>query len=173
MSAHFSPKWRASRKALVGLSLAAGVALTLVTQSLAPLSGAASAADQGAVAPTKSFNIAELTTMKLDALPDIDWITVESGSLHNAETVFYEGENTVLVWEAGPAKLVFEEPSTYDEFVLVLKGTLILTDTAGNASTYGVGDTFTLPKGFVGTWDMTELFRELVIINTEAYNAGS
>lgn len=158
--------------AVAGVCLLSGVALALVGQSRMTLSEPAAAADQVAVTPSASFNIAKLTTMKLDALPDIDWITVASGSLHNSETVFYEGENTVLVWEAGPAKLVFEEPSTYDEFVLVLKGTLVLTDTAGNASTYGVGDTFTLPKGFVGTWDMTEEFRELVVINTEAYNAS-
>lgn len=155
-----------SKSALVGASLLAGAALTLGTQSIF-------ASEAAIIAPPKALNLTELTTMKLGALPDIDWMPVESGTLHNSETVFFEGQTTTLVWEAGPAKLVFDSPSTYDEFVLVLKGELILTDTAGNSSTYMPGDTFTLPKGFVGTWNMTEEFRELVVVETAAYNEGS
>ncbi len=45
--------------------------------------------------------------MKLDALGEIDWITVESGSLRNSETALFDGDNIVSVWEGGPARLVF------------------------------------------------------------------
>ncbi|MBO6504353.1 MAG: DUF861 domain-containing protein [Kordiimonadaceae bacterium] len=124
----------------------------------------------GGVKPPAPWTAAMLNKMVLDKLPDIDWSPVESGTRRNAETVLFEGENTVSVWDAGPAKLILDEPLPYDEFVFVLKGTLVLTDNEGNSQTYKVGDFFMLPKGFMGTWDMTEEYRELIIIDTTAYN---
>ena len=72
--------------------------------------------------------------------------------------------------DSSPARLVFDAPTTYDEFVIVLKGELILTDNAGNAVTYKAGEMFMLKKGFLGTWEMTEDYRELIVVDTEAYN---
>ena len=60
----------------------------------------------------------------------------------------------------------------FDEFVVVLKGELVLTDQDGNSVTYKPGDMFMLPKGFVGTWDMTEEYRELIVVDTTAYYGG-
>lgn len=158
-----------SNLGLAGISLVVGVALTLVVQSLLPLGETAVAAEAVDLSPPKSWNIADLNAMELGALPDIDWIPVESGTLRNSETVLFEGENIVSVWDAGPAKLIFETPNTYDEFVVVLKGELILSDNDGNTATYNQGDMFMLPKGFVGTWEMTEEYRELIVIDTVAY----
>ena len=150
---------------LVGISLVAGVALTLAVQTILPLGETAFAADEVDLSPPKSWNVADLNAMELGTLPDIDWMPVESGTLRNSETVLFEGENVVSVWDAGPAKLTFATPSTYDEFVLVLKGELALSDNDGNAATYKKGDMFVVPKGFVGAWDMTEEYREFIIIN--------
>ena len=155
---------------LVGISTIAGVALTLAVQTILMLGKTAFAADEVDLSPPKSWNVAELNTMTLGALPDIDWIPVESGTLRNSETVLFEGENVVSVWDAGPAKLVLDTPLPYDEFVLVLKGELVLSDNDGNTATYKKGDMFMVPKGFVGTWDMTEEYRELIVVDTVAYN---
>ncbi len=149
---------------LVGISLVAGVALTLAVQTMLPLGETALAADEVDLSPPKSWNVADLNAMELGALPDIDWMPVESGTLRNSQTVLFEGENNVSVWDAGPAKLRFETPNTIDEFVVVLKGELILSDNDGNSNTYRQGDMFMLPKGFVGAWDMTEEYRELIVI---------
>ena len=149
---------------LVGISFAVGAALTLAVQTFMPLSETAFAADTVDLSPPPSWNIADLNSMELGALPDIDWMPVESGTRRNAQTVLFEGENNVTVWDAGPAKLRFETPNTIDEFVVVLKGELILSDNDGNSSTYKQGDMFMLPKGFLGTWDMTEEYRELIVI---------
>jgi uncharacterized protein len=67
---------------------------------------------------------------------------------------------------------VFDTPSAYDEFVIVLKGKLILTESAGNAFTYKAGEMFMLKKSFLGTWEMTEDFRELIVVDTAAYNGA-
>ncbi|MEO0424812.1 MAG: cupin domain-containing protein [Pseudomonadota bacterium] len=144
------------------LALLAGVA------TLTPW--AAHADGHEAVAPPKPWTVHGLNTMELEDLGDIDWTPVESGVLGNSESLLFEGDNTVAVWDAGPAKLILEEPLPYDEFVVVLKGKLVLTDDEGRAMTYEAGDMFMLPKGFKGTWDMTEAYRELIVVDTTAYN---
>lgn len=155
---------------LAGLSFLTGVVLTLAVQSSLSLATSADAAEKKEIVPPQSWTTASLNTMKLDALGDIDWITVESGSLQNSETALFDGDNIVLVWEGGPAKLVIDEPTTYDEFVVVLKGDLILSDNHGNKVTYKPGDMFMLPKGFEGSWEMTSEYRELIVVDSVLYN---
>jgi hypothetical protein len=82
------------------------------------------------ISPPKSWSIAGLNAMELESLGKIDWITVEHGGQSDSETIIFEGENIVSVWNSSPARLVFDAPTSYDEFVIVLKGELILT---GNA----------------------------------------
>ena len=42
---------------------------------------------------------------------------------------------------------------TMDELCVLLQGEVRLVDAAGHAETYRAGDTFVIPKGFVGTWE--------------------
>lgn len=156
---------------LIGLSLLAGVALTLVAQSNLQISPSANAAEESAVKPPQGWSLDSVNKMKLEDLGKINWITVKSGGLYNSEASFFEGDNIVLVWESGPAILEFDAPSKLDEFVVVTKGILILTDNDGNSVTYKKGDMFMLPKGFTGTWEMPEEYRELIVVDTAAYNA--
>ena len=98
------------------------------------------------ISPPESWSIAGLNAMELESLGKIDWITVEHGGQSNSETIIFEGENIVSVWDSSPARLVFDAPTTYDEFVIVLKGELILTGNAENAVTYKAGEMFMLKK---------------------------
>ncbi|MEX0706703.1 MAG: cupin domain-containing protein [Woeseia sp.] len=159
------------RTMLILSSMIIGAAVTLSAQSLSGHFGTAQAAEPGDLAPPDAWSIRILNEMNLEALPDIDWMPVASGTKKNSESVLFEGDNTVLVWEAGPAKLIVDTPFTYDEFVVVLDGTLVLSDNEGNSTTYTKGEMFMVPKGFVGTWDMTEKYRELIVVDTAAYNA--
>lgn len=156
---------------LVGISLFAGMALTLVAQSNLQFGPSANAAEASAVKPPQSWSLDSVNNIKLGELGKIDWVTVKSGGLYNSETSLFEGENIVLVWESGPAILLLDTPTKLDEFVVVTKGILILTDNDGNSVTYKKGDMFMLPKGFTGTWEMPEEYRELIVVDTEAYNA--
>jgi len=157
---------------LVGISLASGIALTLVVQLGLLPSASAFGSEVVKISSPESWSIAGLNSMELEPLGKIDWITVEHGGQSNSETIIFEGENIVSVWDSSPARLVFDAPTTYDEFVIVLKGELILTDNAGNAVTYKAGEMFMLQKGFLGTWEMTEDYRELIVVDTAAYNEG-
>ena len=54
---------------------------------------------------------------------------------------------------------------------MVLEGQVMLTHINGQVQTYNKGDNFLVPKGFLGTWDMPELYREMIVIETKAFSA--
>ena len=98
---------------------------------------------------------------------------VLSGHSEHSYHTFFSGEEVVVeVYQAAPAKLRIDDPWPYDEFIHVLSGKLVLTDGQGDVTEYGVGESLVLPKGFLGTWEMQGDFRELVVIEKNAYMAA-
>ena len=92
------------------------------------------------------------------------------GSEKHRGHVFFNGKEIVVeVWEAETAKLAINEPFPYDEFVYILSGKLILTDTEGNKTEYVAGDSLVVPLGFMGIWEMVGDYRELIVIEKTAY----
>jgi uncharacterized cupin superfamily protein len=84
------------------------------------------------------------------------------------ETPIYKdakGETLVRIWESGPGVLV-TDGYPYDEYCNVLAGQLEVTNAAGGRHTYGPGDTFVIPKGWRGTWNMKTRFRKQYIALT-------
>ena len=73
------------------------------------------------------------------------------------------GNLTSGVWEASPYK---EEIDGYpvDELMVVIAGTVTITDTDGVSDTFGPGDTFIMPKGFKGTWENSDTMRKFYMI---------
>ena len=86
--------------------------------------------------------------------------------------VLHYGEQLITeVYEDDPATLLFDEPYTYDEFILVLSGKLVLTGTGGEPQEFVQGESLVIPKGFTGTFQMVGNYRELIVIEREAYEA--
>ena len=70
--------------------------------------------------------------------------------------------NKVAFWESEAGVLrSFNYPM--DEFIYVLEGNVVTTDADGTRHEFGVGDTFVLPKGWVGTWDMKTHFKKIIV----------
>jgi hypothetical protein len=70
--------------------------------------------------------------------------------------ILHYGEQLITeVYEDDPATFNIGEPTAYDEFVLVLSGKLVLTDADGMSQEY--------------VWKMLGNFRELIVIEREAY----
>jgi len=67
------------------------------------------------------------------------------------------------VWEASPYK---ERIDGYpvDEFMLVLDGSVTITEEGGAGQTFSAGEAFIIPKGFCGTWENTETMRKYYVI---------
>ncbi|MBI3799030.1 MAG: DUF861 domain-containing protein [Deltaproteobacteria bacterium] len=66
---------------------------------------------------------------------------------------------TVALWESGPGVLK-TDAYPHDEYCLVLAGHLIVTNRSGRREEFGPGDTFVIPKGWAGTWNMTTRFKK-------------
>ena len=90
---------------------------------------------------------------------------------HDRTPSFHQDKILVTVIEAGPDQVRIEG-LPYDEFVQILKGRLILTLDDGRTFEFEQGDSFVVPKGYVGYWDMPEPYRELVVIDTEAMGSN-
>jgi len=73
------------------------------------------------------------------------------------------GNLTAGVWEATAYK---EEIDGYpvDELMIVLEGSVTVTDAEGISETFSAGDAFIMPKGFRGTWENTETMRKYYMI---------
>jgi uncharacterized cupin superfamily protein len=52
---------------------------------------------------------------------------------------------------------------------LILSGKLVLSGADGESQEYVAGDSLVIPKGFTGTWQMLGNYRELVVIERDAY----
>ncbi len=76
---------------------------------------------------------------------------------------------TVEIYE-GSDEVVDLVDQPYDELVHVIGGECTLTPKGGQPQHFKVGDIFIVPKGFTGTWDARKKFRELISIETNAYN---
>jgi len=58
---------------------------------------------------------------------------------------------------------------TEEEYCQILEGTSVLTDAAGHAVTVSAGESFIIPRGFDGTWEVVEPTKKIYVI----YEAGS
>jgi len=73
----------------------------------------------------------------------------------------YDG-NRVAFWESGAGGLrSFNYPK--DEFIYVLEGSVVTTDSDGTNHEFHAGDAFVLPKGWVGLWDMKTHFEKIFV----------
>ncbi len=108
---------------------------------------------------------------ELESIPPWPEGVVLSGANEHWQKVLHKGDFVVALYESMPALVDVSYPFPYDEFVTVLEGRVILTSREGEKQTYSVGDSFFVPKGWRGTWDMPEKFREMIIIETKAWDS--
>ena len=84
--------------------------------------------------------------------------------------VFYYGEQLIVeIYEDDAATFRVDEPFLYDEFVTVLNGKLMLIGSDGESQEFVAGESLVVPKGFTGKWKMLGTYRELIVIERQAY----
>jgi hypothetical protein len=112
----------------------------------------------------------EITRVDRDAIPTehakypSDMVVPGDGAFDGSYTslIGYRSEDrkfTVALWESGPGVLK-TDAYPHDEYCLVLAGHLIVTNRSGRREEFGPGDTFVIPKGWAGTWNMTTRFKK-------------
>ena len=115
---------------------------------------------------------ASLKKAPLDDLPPWPQEVVLSGANEHGQKVLHSGNVVAALYGAEAARLSVSEPFPYDEYVQVLAGEVTLTSDAGHSKTFGTGDSFLVPKGWTGIWDMPQQYLEKIVVETAAWNAA-
>lgn len=113
---------------------------------------------------------AQLTSTEVDSVDPWPKSISAEQKRHGMKELF-KGEFSINLYESEPATLIFKD-FPFDEIVHILSGTAILTDITGNSKTFNVGDSFIVPKGFTGLWELKGEYREMFIMETESMNKG-
>ena len=87
---------------------------------------------------------------------------VRGGDKHAYRDIF-DGDLDVGLYESKDEKVRLEK-QPYDEFVYVVRGEAVLTPEGHEAQHYRSGDFFLVPKGYTGTWETKNDYRELVVV---------
>ena len=66
------------------------------------------------------------------------------------------------LWRSEPGK--WKVSYTEEEYCHMLDGESVVTDENGNAMTVKAGDSFVIPKGFTGTWEVLKTSRKRFVI---------
>jgi len=77
--------------------------------------------------------------------------------LSSADGRFHAGQ-----WASGPG--AWRVNYTEYELCHLLEGVVRLTDAAGDSRVYRAGDTFVIPSGFRGSWEVLEACRKIYAI---------
>lgn len=118
------------------------------------------------------LHLEQMKALELESIPPWPEELVLKGTNKHWQKELHRGEVAVTIYESEAAVIDVSYPFPYDEFVLVLEGEVTLTDLKGNAETYRAGDSFTVPKGWQGTWDMPVKYREMIVVETKAWIAS-
>lgn len=108
----------------------------------------------------------------LEDLPPWPKEVVLSGANEHGQKVLHSGNVVAALYGAEAARLSVSDPFPYDEYVLVLAGSVTLTSDAGDSQTFAKGDSFLVPKGWTGIWDMPEPYLEKIVVETAAWNVA-
>lgn len=137
--------------------------------AVATLLGTGFAAAQDATSPVR-MDPDKLAGLDLTPIPNDGFVDIlVEGELEFEIARLFDGEElTVVVIESTPAKTDHRNrPHTYDEFVLVLNGKLVLTEPDGTVHEFTPGESFVVPKGYTGTWEQFGDYRELAVIRKQ------
>ena len=133
--------------------LAGSVAGNRLSESAAHFLGISSS--QAMTTPVAQSQIVRLDRDRLAGhkLGEFTPYEPESGDLvARGHEYFYssDGNFGIGVWESKPGKMTYTGLE-YDELMIVLDGSIVMTDEHGKTETFTVGEGLVLPKGWTGT----------------------
>ena len=91
---------------------------------------------------------------------------VLSGTAKESGEFLYSTDNgafSVGVWECTPYAEILDYP-TENEYCMVLKGKVSLTNPDGSIETFSAGDSYVVPAGFKGKFEVHETLRKIYVI---------
>ena len=103
----------------------------------------------------------------IDSATPTEPLLAKPGTYLGEKFVFedtHNGEVSVKVglWEGGAGKSVLKD-FPFTEYVLMISGRVIVTGQDGVSNTFVAGDTFVIPRGWSGTWDVQERMKKQIV----------
>jgi uncharacterized cupin superfamily protein len=132
--------------------------------------------DTGAAATTQKVELTPLTrdlssgTGLESMAPWPQTMQARKVGKHAVKQWFHGEQLTSMVYQVDEGMLQFP-PLPYDEHVCVLSGRAVLTTDGGKRYEFVAGDVFVAPKGWSGTWEFFEGYRELCTFETKTIDA--
>lgn len=103
----------------------------------------------------------------VDSSTATDELPVRPGVYFGQKITFddmHDGDAVVRVglWEGGVSRSkLIDYPFT--EYVLMISGHLVITNDDGSQQEFKAGDTFVMPKGWTGIWDIREDMKKQMV----------
>lgn len=98
----------------------------------------------------------------IDSATPTEEVARKPGGIYVGETIIHKNADETVqigVWEADVSKTrLIDYPFT--EHVLMISGRIIITNDDGSSNEFAAGDTFVMPKGFTGIWDIRERMKK-------------
>ncbi|MGI9500762.1 MAG: cupin domain-containing protein [Geminicoccaceae bacterium] len=98
----------------------------------------------------------------IDSATPTQEVARKPGGIYVGETIIHKNADETVqigVWEADVSKTkLIDYPFT--EYVLMISGRVIVINDDGSYNEFAAGDTFVMPKGFTGIWDIRERMKK-------------
>lgn len=149
------------------------IAGALVAMAAVPAAGCASAATSPAAVSTGMLKPVRLDRSHLEGKglePLQPWpakMMLRPVASHRLVQWFTGTKLTAMVYDADDGLLQFTD-LPYDEHVVLLNGTATLTSPDGTREVFKKGDVFVVPKGWTGTWELRDSYRELICFESSS-----
>jgi len=111
----------------------------------------------------------------IDESPDDLPLVPGSGvRVQRGDTYFADGTGKCIagIWDCTPCQTAMG-PYPFDEFMVILEGSVIIVHEDGTESSFRAGEAFVIPKGATVSWKQTESVRKfyVVVIDEEEIEA--
>lgn len=104
----------------------------------------------------------------VDSTTPTEEVAIKPGNMYMGQKITFSDDHQgdvvarVGVWEADKSK-TYLESYPFTEYVLMISGHVIVTNEDGTSNEFRAGDTFVIPKGFSGTWDIRERMKKQMV----------
>ena len=104
----------------------------------------------------------------IDSATPAKKMKLKTPNLHAGETIVFEDKHPrkvivqVGVWESSESAYHIKN-YPWTEYVLMISGRVIITNDDGTQNEFVAGDTFVIPKGFTGIWDVREPMKKQIV----------
>jgi uncharacterized cupin superfamily protein len=145
--------------------------LLVISASLSPTEVATSAADDSppSASPASTGEVVRLNSLAaIGSFQPLNDFAMKGHQIPKggARELFAAATSglRIGVWEGGPGILRLTNYS-HDEYCLMISGEVVITDEAGHTEAFRTGDSFVIPQGFSGVWDMkTKMRKQYVMV---------